>query len=108
MRPGQVQILDGEPTDVLAYEGIFPGPTIKARVGRPAHVRQRNELGTGRDAVVHLHGGINPHASDGHPEDVIPPGGRVRLPSTRTSSAGRRSCTTSTPTATLPRVCTGA
>jgi spore coat protein A, manganese oxidase len=75
MRPGQVQILDGEPTDVLAYEGIFPGPTIKARVGRPVHVRQRNELGTGRDAVVHLHGGINPHASDGHPEDVIPPGG---------------------------------
>jgi spore coat protein A, manganese oxidase len=75
MRPGQAQILDGEPTDILGYEGIFPGPTIKTRVGRPAHVLQRNELGTGRDAVVHLHGGITEPGSDGHPEDVIPAGG---------------------------------
>jgi spore coat protein A, manganese oxidase len=73
MRPGQVQILEGEPTEVLGYEGMFPGPTIRARTGRRAAVRHRNQLG--REANVHLHGGINPHDADGHPEDVIAPGG---------------------------------
>ena len=75
IRPGQQQILEGEPTQILGYEGIFPGPTIRARRGRPAHVLQRNQLGTGEDTVVHLHGGVTDPDSDGHPEDVIPPGG---------------------------------
>jgi spore coat protein A, manganese oxidase len=75
MRPGQQQILEGEPTEILGYEGIFPGPTIEATRGRPVHVLQRNELGTGEDVVVHLHGGVTPPEYDGHPEDVIPPGG---------------------------------
>jgi spore coat protein A, manganese oxidase len=75
MRPGTVQILEGEPTEVLGYEGTFPGPTIRARRGRPVTITQRNELGNGEDAVVHLHGGVNAPEHDGHPDDVIPPGG---------------------------------
>lgn len=74
MRPGEQQILEGEPTEILGYEGIFPGPTIKAERDRPVEVLQRNELGTGEDVVVHLHGGITEPESDGHPDDVIPPG----------------------------------
>jgi FtsP/CotA-like multicopper oxidase with cupredoxin domain len=75
MQPGQVQILpEGAPTEVLGYDGIFPGPTIKAQVGRPVEVLQRNELGNGEDSVVHLHGGITAPEHDGHPQDVIPPG----------------------------------
>ena len=75
MRPGSMQILEGEPTEVLGYDGIFPGPTIRARRGRPVTVLQRNQLANGEDAVVHLHGGINAPEFDGHPEDVIPPNG---------------------------------
>jgi spore coat protein A, manganese oxidase len=75
MRPGEVQILDGEPTAILGYDGIFPGPTIRARRGRPVTITQRNELGNGEEAGVHLHGGVNAPEFDGHPDDVIPPGG---------------------------------
>ena len=75
MRPGSMQILEGEPTEVLGYDGIFPGPTIRARRGRPVTVLQRNQLANGEDAVVHLHGGINAPEFDGHPDDVIPPDG---------------------------------
>lgn len=74
MQPGTAEILPGLETPILGYNGTFPGPTIKARVGRKVVVRQRNELGTGQDAVVHLHGGVTEAASDGHPMDLIPEG----------------------------------
>ena len=54
-RVGQAEILPGVRTPVLGYDGIFPGPTIEARRGRPVVVRHRNELPV--PTVVHLHGG---------------------------------------------------
>jgi FtsP/CotA-like multicopper oxidase with cupredoxin domain len=57
---------------VLAYNGQFVGPTIRARRGRPVAVRFVNRLE--HPANVHLHGGHVPAASDGHPMDVIEPG----------------------------------
>ena len=72
MRDGVARILPDLDTPVSGYEGSFPGPTIRARRGRPVHVTQTN--GLGEDLVVHLHGGITPPGSDGHPAQIIAPG----------------------------------
>jgi FtsP/CotA-like multicopper oxidase with cupredoxin domain len=73
MRDATAEILPGYQTPIYGYNGIYPGPTIRARSGRTAVVRQRNALGF--DANVHLHGGFVPAAHDGHPMDLIRPGG---------------------------------
>jgi len=72
IREGMAEILPGFQTPIYGYEGIYPGPTIRARKGRAAIVRQRNGLSF--DSNVHLHGGYVPAAHDGHPMDVIAPG----------------------------------
>jgi FtsP/CotA-like multicopper oxidase with cupredoxin domain len=71
MRQADVEIIPGIRTRIWGYDGIFPGPTIKARAGKPVVVVQRNELDV--DTSVHLHGGIQSPANDGHPTDVIKP-----------------------------------
>jgi spore coat protein A, manganese oxidase len=71
--PGTARILPGVDTRMLTYDGVFPGPTIKAVRGRPARVTVTNRLAT--PTAVHLHGGEVPQDSDGHPLDVIRPGG---------------------------------
>ena len=73
IREGVADILPGFQTPIYGYEGIYPGPTIRARKGRTAVVKQTNTLPF--DSNVHLHGGYVPAASDGHPMDVIKPGG---------------------------------
>src|SRR5215218_8479073 len=50
-RSGVAEILPGFQTPVYGYDGVFPGPTIRARKGRRAIVRQHNSLGT--ETVVH-------------------------------------------------------
>ena len=72
MRQVTSEIVPGLKTPVWTYDGSFPGPTIKARRGRRAVVRQHNELG--EDLAVHLHGGKVPSSSDGMPGDEIKPG----------------------------------
>ncbi|MER7765646.1 multicopper oxidase domain-containing protein [Kitasatospora sp. NPDC096140] len=66
------RILPGHRTEVLTYNGAFPGPVIRARSGRPVIVRQTNLL---NDAVsVHLHGSRVPVASDGGPMNLLDSG----------------------------------
>ena len=72
IREGMADILPGYQTPVYGYEGIYPGPTIRARKGRQVIVRTHNRLAF--DSNVHLHGGYVPAAHDGHPMDVITPG----------------------------------
>ncbi len=72
IKEGLAEILPGYETPIYGYEGVYPGPTIRARKGRPAIVRQHNNLSF--DSNVHLHGGYVPAAHDGHPMDVIKPG----------------------------------
>jgi spore coat protein A len=72
-RPGTVEILHGLQTPILGYDGLYPGPTIVARRGRPVEVRHINN--GGRDLTVHLHGGVTEPQSDGYPLDFIPSGG---------------------------------
>jgi spore coat protein A len=72
MKPGNADILPGLQTPVLGYNGLFPGPTIRARRGRPVEVRQVND--SGRDLNVHLHGGVTEPQFDGHPHDAFATG----------------------------------
>ena len=70
-RAAVMEILPGLPTPIWGYDGLFPGPTIRARSGRPVTVQVRNELAV--PTVVHLHGGRTPTESDGYPTDLILP-----------------------------------
>jgi spore coat protein A len=72
MKPGNADILPGLQTPVLGYNGLFPGPTIRARRGRPVEIRQIND--SGRDLNVHLHGGVTEPQYDGHPHDAFATG----------------------------------
>lgn len=67
----EVEILNGHLTTIWGYDGITPGPTIKARKGRTTVVRFTNQLAV--PTAVHLHGGITPPDSDGFPTDTIAP-----------------------------------
>ena len=73
IREGRAEIIPGELTPVYGYDGIYPGPTIRARKGRTTVVRVTNGLTFHQN--IHLHGGLMPAASDGHPMQLIAPGG---------------------------------
>ncbi len=72
MKAGKAEILPNLETPVLGYNGLFPGPTIRAKRGKPIEVRQIND--SGRSLNVHLHGGVTEPQFDGHPHDAIPDG----------------------------------
>lgn len=76
IRSADVSILPGTPTTIWGYDGLFPGPTIAARSGRPVSVEFTNSLPA--PVAVHLHGGRVAPEHDGHPMDLIPPGGSRR------------------------------
>jgi FtsP/CotA-like multicopper oxidase with cupredoxin domain len=59
-------------TPALGYNGIVPGPLLRARIGEPAVVRVTNRADV--EASLHLHGGHNPAHADGHPCFYIFPG----------------------------------
>jgi FtsP/CotA-like multicopper oxidase with cupredoxin domain len=71
-RPGHGTLLPGLDTQVWGYNGLWPGPTIRAQRGRTVVVRQTNGLPV--PTVVHLHGGATPPDSDGFPTDLVMPG----------------------------------
>ena len=72
MKNGLAQLREGPATEIWGFDGIWPGPTIKATRGRPTHVRATNLMS--RDVNVHNHGHKVPVESDGGPLDVIRPG----------------------------------
>lgn len=72
MREAPVQIVPGLSTTAYTFNGQFPGPTIRARQGRPVVVRQRNRLSV--PTATHLHGGHNAQIDDGYPLDTVAPG----------------------------------
>ncbi|QES39651.1 bilirubin oxidase [Streptomyces venezuelae] len=67
------EILPGIQTDLITYDGNFPGATLKARSGRTVVVRQHNELDVATSS--HLHGASVTQANDGDPMDTLAPGG---------------------------------
>lgn len=78
VRAAKARILAGLDTPVWGYDGVFPGPTVEARVGRRVSLKLRNALGV--PIVNHLHGGRTPPESDGYPTDLILPAGGFPLP----------------------------
>lgn len=72
VREADVEILDGATSRVLSYDGLFPGPTIHAQVGRPVSLDLANDFD--EDVVLHLHGIQTDEESDGSPVFPVPPG----------------------------------
>jgi FtsP/CotA-like multicopper oxidase with cupredoxin domain len=59
--------------NLVGYEGLYPGPTIRGHMGRADRVRQLNQVTF--ETSVHQHGGHNAFDSDGFPNDFTFPGG---------------------------------
>jgi len=80
IREADVEIIPGKLTRIMGFNGLTPGPTIRARVGRQVVMSHSNGLpvttlgGTPGDVAIHLHGGHVPSSEDGFPTDVIRPG----------------------------------
>ncbi|MEO6525674.1 MAG: multicopper oxidase family protein, partial [Gemmatimonadaceae bacterium] len=70
----KVSIVPGKTTEVFAYNGQFPGPTLEVREGDRVTVHFTNDLPV--ETTVHWHGLQLPYDSDGSPFHPIPPGGK--------------------------------
>ena len=78
---GQARMLPGLTTTLAGFNGIFPGPTIRARQGTRIEVRIRNafpqtgllQAGT-FSTSTHLHGSASLPQYDGYANDITVPG----------------------------------
>ncbi|MCL6751173.1 multicopper oxidase domain-containing protein, partial [Nostoc sp. CCCryo 231-06] len=73
MKKATVEILPKLKTEVWAYNGITPGPTIKQTKNRQSVVRFINNS-VGTPTSVHLHGMASLPQYDGYAEDLTNPG----------------------------------
>lgn len=76
--PGEAQLLEaGKPaTRTWLYDGVSPGPVIRARQGEEVNVRLVNKLD--QPTTIHWHGIRIDNAMDGVPhltQEAVPPGG---------------------------------
>jgi spore coat protein A, manganese oxidase len=80
IREADLEIIPGKLTRIMGFNGITPGPTIRARVGRQVVMSHTNGLpvttlgGAPGDVAIHLHGGHVPSSEDGFPTDTVKPG----------------------------------
>ena len=80
LREADVEIIPGMLTRIMGFDGLSPGPTIRARAGRQVVMSHSNGLpvntlgGAPGDVAIHLHGGHVPSSEDGFPTDIIRPG----------------------------------
>jgi FtsP/CotA-like multicopper oxidase with cupredoxin domain len=63
----------GHMSAAWVYNGLMPGPTIRASRGEAARIRLTNRLP--QETITHWHGMIVDDRNDGHPRYAIPPGG---------------------------------
>jgi FtsP/CotA-like multicopper oxidase with cupredoxin domain len=73
--PTTVELIPGQSTDVFAYNGRVPGPTLEVREGDRLIIHVRNDLK--EETTVHWHGLHLPWQADGSPFYPIPPGGEA-------------------------------
>jgi FtsP/CotA-like multicopper oxidase with cupredoxin domain len=71
--PARITVLPGHRTEVYAYNGSVPGPTLEAREGDRVIIHFRNNLSEA--TTVHWHGVHLPASMDGSPFDPVAPGG---------------------------------
>jgi FtsP/CotA-like multicopper oxidase with cupredoxin domain len=81
MRPARMEFIPGLQTEVWGYDGVVPGPTIRARQGRKVVVRHINDLPLVHPTLgytpwtsVHLHGQASLPQYDGYASDITNPG----------------------------------
>ena len=80
LREAYAEIIPGLQTRIIGFNGITPGPTIRARAGRQTVMSHYNGLpattlwNTPGNCTIHLHGGHVPASEDGYPTDYIRPG----------------------------------
>jgi FtsP/CotA-like multicopper oxidase with cupredoxin domain len=72
-KPATISVWPGMPTTLFTYGGTYPSPTLRIRQGETFDLRLDNQLPEGTN--IHWHGLDVPAALDGHPMDVIAPGG---------------------------------
>ena len=78
-RVAERELVTGFKTPVWTYNGMMPGPMLKARVGDRVIVHFKNSLPEA--TTIHWHGLRIPNNMDGTPgitQDLIPPGGEFR------------------------------
>jgi spore coat protein A, manganese oxidase len=73
IRPGLAQMRAGDPTPIVGFDGVVPGPTIVATRGRSVQIQQSNDWT--ENLSIHNHGHKVAASSDGHPTDYVAPGG---------------------------------
>ncbi len=61
------------PSTAWVYNGLFPGPTFRAKNGDIARIALTNQLP--EPTITHWHGMLVTHENDGHPIYAIGPGG---------------------------------
>ena len=78
---GQARILPGLSTTLAGYNGIFPGPTIRAKQGTRIEVRIRNAFPAAGlvqpgafSTSTHLHGSASLPQYDGYANDITAAG----------------------------------
>lgn len=69
--PTSLPLLDGQRLDVWAYNGVVPGPILRANRGDMVRVRFTNRLP--QPTTIHWHGIRLPNAMDGVPGVTQPP-----------------------------------
>lgn len=70
--PARLSLLPGKKTQVFAFNGRVPGPTLEVREGDQVIVHFTNKLP--EPSTIHWHGIHLPVKADGSPLDPIPPG----------------------------------
>jgi FtsP/CotA-like multicopper oxidase with cupredoxin domain len=70
--PARLSLVPGHETDLFAYNGQFPGPTLEFREGDRVRVRFRNDLPEA--TTVHWHGLHLPFEADGSAFHPVEPG----------------------------------
>ncbi|MGA9836228.1 MAG: multicopper oxidase family protein [Gemmatimonadaceae bacterium] len=71
--PSRLSLVPGESTDVFAYNGQVPGPTLEFREGDHVVIHFHNDLPEA--TTIHWHGLHIPAAMDGSPLEPVKPGG---------------------------------
>ncbi len=67
------ELLKGDPASLQVMPDSFLGPIIRIRKGQQVRVRFTNDLP--EQSIIHWHGLHVPERMDGHPRDVVGPGG---------------------------------
>ncbi|QEI08694.1 multicopper oxidase family protein [Pigmentiphaga aceris] len=70
--PVRMSLIDGESTEVWAFNGSLPGPVIDVHEGDTVEIRFVNRLS--QPSTLHWHGLPVPPDQDGNPHEVVAPG----------------------------------